>query len=108
MDMEKLTRSVLRHSGMTRSRLIDVCRGGADAGFPGFTYNTDAIRFYNRHETEIYDMLRDTAEQMGSKNVEELISGFVRADMADDPETRKVLLAWFAFEEIARYCHPDY
>ena len=106
-DMSKLTRAVLRHSGMTRDQLRDVCRGGADAGFPGFTYNTDAIRFYNRHEEEIYDLLRENADEMGYKSVDELTASFVRKDMLDDPGTRKVLLAWFALEECARFAHPD-
>lgn len=107
MDREKLLRSVLRHSGMKKSELLDVCRGGADAGFPGFTYTTDCIRFYNRHEKEIYDLLREMADEMGEKSIDAMVAGFARADMLDTPDGRKNLLAWFALEEMARFAHPE-
>ncbi len=108
MDKDKLLHAVMRHSGMTRQELCDVCRGGADGGFPGFTYNVDAIRFYKRHEGEIYELLREMADEMGCKSVDELTSTFNRKDMLDDPDSRKVLLAWFALEEMARYANPDF
>ena len=107
MNKDKLLQAVLRHSGMKRSELADVCRGGADAGFPGFTYTYDAVRFYNRHEGEIYELLQETADDMGSKNIEELITGFKCSDMCDTADGRKNLLAWFALEEMARYAHPN-
>lgn len=82
-------------------QLRDVARGGADAGWSGFTYTSDCVPFYQRHEQDIWELLNEAAEAQGVKPME-LVAGFARSDMAESPEGLKNLLAWFALEEIAR------
>lgn len=95
--------AIKEHSGLDESEIIDAGNHGADSGFSGFTYNTDAVEFYDTNEEAIYDLLRETAESMGNKNIDELVSTFSRSDMLDTAEGRKVLLAWFALEEVGRW-----
>ena len=53
---EKLVRAVLRQLGggsEAWDTLRDVCRGGADAGFCGFTWHKDTVGFFKRYRREI-------------------------------------------------------
>ena len=79
--------------------LSDVAEHGADSGFPGFTYTSDCVTFYEAHEEAIWEILADTAENMGF-NVPQLIGGFGRVNMADTPDGFKNLLTWFVLEEV--------
>ena len=100
---ERLFEAIKRHSGMDAGRIKDAGNHGADTGWPGFTYNKDAEDFYTENEDDIYELLREMAENTGSKNIEDLVSGFKRDDMLETPRGRRVLLAWFALEEIGRW-----
>lgn len=79
----------------------DVAEYGADAGFGGFTQTTDCVEFYEQFEEEIWEMLRESADNLG-ESVPGMIANFGRADMADDADGFKNLLAWFALEEVCR------
>lgn len=79
----------------------DIANHGADGGFPHITYNNEAAAIYEQFEDEIYEMLRDDADAFGHANVDAFTATFRRADMLDDPLTRKVLLVWYACERIA-------
>lgn len=96
---ERLYRAIRRHLDL--GNLRDVVRGGADAGWPGFTYTSDCVRFYRKHKDDIWELLTEAAEQQGMKPME-LVASFGRSDMAETPEGFENLLAWFALEEIAR------
>lgn len=98
-DVQKMVRAIRRRLNL--SELSDVASHGADSGWSGFTYTSDCVKFYNRHEEAIWEMLRDSASDMG-ESVPQMIAGFGRVDMADDPRSFKNLLAWFALEEVAR------
>ena len=98
--MEAITR--LRQAiELSDAELADVAAHGADAGFSGFIYTSECAEFYDKHESDIYELLNDAADDMGCANVEELVSTFTRSDMLSWPEGRKNLLAWFALEEVA-------
>lgn len=113
----KLIRSVIRQLG-DRDSLRDVSRGGADAGFPGFTYYTDTSKFFRRNRADIVALVERMADDLGEEPVA-MVAGF--NCLEDDHDTRKsaakclyggkltdddVLvenaLAWFALEEVAR------
>ena len=79
----------------------DIANHGADAGFPHITYTNETVDIYDKHESEIYDMLNDDADDMGYENVESMVSQFGRADMLAWPEGRKNLLVWYACERVA-------
>ena len=99
----RLLKAIKAHSALDDSDIIQAGEHGADAGWNGFIYHDECAEFYNANESAIYELLNDSADSMGYKNIEELISGFNRSDMLDTPEGRKTLLAWFALEEVGRY-----
>lgn len=87
VELEKIDYEGLAHSG-------------ADTGVSGFTHTKHCVDFYEENEEAIYDLLREGAHAHGH-NVPEFIGMFNNADMADDPEGRKVLLSWYAAERTA-------
>lgn len=75
---EKLVRAVLRQLGggsEAWDSLRDVCRGGADAGFCGFTYYTDTVGFFKRYRREIVALAEQQADELG-ENVSDMVAGF--------------------------------
>jgi hypothetical protein len=66
-------------------------------------YYKDTCKFYKSHKAEINDLLKESMSETGIKNPEEMFSD--KWD-SDDPlaldTMNQNLLAWFAYEEIAR------
>jgi hypothetical protein len=101
----------IMHTALTFSEWFDenlseyaegLARQGADAGFPHITYTSDCVKLYDQFEEEIYAMLNEDCDSMGYDCPEALISTFGRKDMLHDPDTRKMLLVWYACERMAR------
>ena len=80
----------------------DIANHGADAGYPLITYTSDCCAIFDRYADEIWEMAADDAEDMGCKNVAEMIAGFGRADMVGDWDTFRNLMCWYACEKVAR------
>jgi len=99
---ETLLDAITEHADICAHQYDEIAAHGADTGWPGFTYNTEAIKFYEANEDAIFRLLYEVADEMGCENIDQLTSGFRRSDMLQDPGTRKVLLSWFALEEVAR------
>lgn len=113
---ERLIRSVIRQLG-DRESLRDVLRGGADAGFSGFTYYDDTVAFFKQNRREIIELVKRMADDLG-ENAVNLVMGFrCLKDVTTEEEVGRVLygarvtendtqvanaLAWFALEEVAR------
>lgn len=75
---EKLIRAVLRQLGGGKEAidtLRDVNRGGADAGFVGFTYYIDTVAFFKRCRKEIVALAEQRADELG-ENVAEMVARF--------------------------------
>lgn len=75
---ERLIRAVLRQLGggeEAKDTLRDVCRGGADAGFCGFTYYKDTVEFFKRHRADIRMLAERQADDLG-ENVSDMVAGF--------------------------------
>jgi len=75
---ESLIRATLRQLGggsEAWDSLRDVCRGGADAGFCGFTYYSDTVGFFKRYRKEILALAESQAEDLG-ENVSEMVASF--------------------------------
>ena len=106
--VELLTKAVAAHMGYRPEdeeflqSMCEVAEYGADTGWPGFTYTSDCVAFYEKNEEAIYALLHEVAEAFGQE-VAELIATFARSDMADTPDGHKNLLAWFALEEVGRH-----
>lgn len=115
-----LTVAVLRQAGLTLAehegldgQLRDVAKGGADAGWHGFTYYTETTAFAERHYKAIMaaviEFERETGQPFGettkNRNGE---YGTYRA--ADETEALN-WLAWFALESVAydyeRICEEE-
>lgn len=85
----------------------DIASHSADAGWPGITYTSDTVKLFDKFGDEIWEMAVQDAEELGCKNVAEMISGFSRSDMLATLDTFKNLMVWYASEKIAREMHPD-
>lgn len=98
-EIQRMIRAIRRNLSVTDLR--DVCEHGADSGFTGFVYYTETVKFYDRHEEAIWQLLESDAESMGESPLQ-LIAGFGGAKGVTDMRTFKNLLTWYALETIAR------
>jgi hypothetical protein len=80
----------------------DIANHGADCGFPAITYTSDCVKLFDRFGAEIWEMAVQDAEDMGCKNVADMISGFKRSDMLETLDTFKNLMIWYACEKLAQ------
>lgn len=85
-----------------RQSARDIAKHGADCGYPCITYTADTVKIFDRFANEIWDMAVQDADDLGHKNVAEMISGFRRDDMLSDISTFKNLMVWYACERLAR------
>lgn len=97
--------------------MADVARGGADAGWAGFTYYTDTAQFYDDNKTDIIQQLHSDADDFGSESVAHFVASFncvtcsplnVDAVMLGDGKEEvttqvKNAIAWYALETVARW-----
>ena len=80
----------------------DIASHGADAGYPRITYTADCVAIFDAYDAEIWDMVVEEAYGCGYDSVMAMIAGFNRVDMAEEIETFKALMVWYACEKIAR------
>jgi|688.fasta_scaffold492842_2 hypothetical protein len=80
----------------------DIVNHGVDCGFPGVTTYSECVELWEKYGQEIWDYAVEQAEQLGCKNVAEMISSFKRADMLESLDEFYNLMVWYACEEIAR------
>ncbi|MEJ3666486.1 DUF7222 domain-containing protein [Stutzerimonas stutzeri] len=118
---EKLIRSVVRQFGGWadfKESAEDIASHGADAGWSGFIYYADTVKFAKRNRQEILAAAEAMADELGERGASSLIKGFgcLRSEglsetdvmnaiyRRNDPNAQVVLnaLAWFALEEVAR------
>jgi hypothetical protein len=107
MAMSLLAEAVKSQLGSESDRefkeeLAGVREGGANAGFSGFIYYKDTVKFYDENEEEIWEALEEDAEGTGMKNALSLIASFSGAEHVSDSATFKNLLAWYALERVAQ------
>jgi len=85
--------------------LLDEAKGiaenGADCGFPHISYTTECCEIYDRFASEIWDMAVKDADDMGFKNVAEMIARFSRSDMLMDWNMFRNLMLWYACEKVS-------
>ena len=81
--------------------LKDVTKyGGQSGSISGLIYYTDTNKFYDENEKEIEDILEEYKENCGFKSRPEAIMNLNGS--AEDMTQEKNLLAWMAYEEVAR------
>lgn len=79
----------------------DIANHGADGGFPHITYTNEIVEIFNKYEDEIWQMVNDSANEYGAKDIADFIGSFNRIDMAESFDGFKNLLVWFACEDLA-------
>jgi len=109
---ERLYKAIKKHGPLDDKQIKDAAEHGADAGWAGFTYYTDTVKFYDKNAKDIWELLNEDAEQMGEENVLTLISKFRIAGTVEGQDTLANMLAWYALETIGneligRRHHPD-
>lgn len=114
-----LIRAVVRQVGgwdSFKESAEDIASHGADAGFSGFIYHTDTLKFTKRHKQELLCMANVQAQEIGESSGFTLIAGFncLRSYSADEVFDALVnprsdsrtdvfnALAWYALEEVAQ------
>jgi hypothetical protein len=98
----ELLQAIREHSGLELASIREAGEHGADAGWNGFIWTTEAAEFYRANSDTIDDMLQEDADAVGCADVASLIASFVRSDMADTRDGRDCLLAWYALESVGR------
>lgn len=106
--------------------LQDVLRGGADAGYFGFTYYSETNRFYDKNEDLIKQHLKDHYQEFGYSSIIEMVKSFncfkqfkkdeielffmgmLEEEDAADITKIKNGLAWYALEQTARELNPEF
>lgn len=100
--IERLTHAVIQQ-GVEPDQFVEIAEHGADAGFNGFIYYNETVKFYDENVELIWDLLHEYHEQLGYSNVLELIASLAGAKHVCKEAQFKNLLTWFALEEVARH-----
>ena len=84
--------------------LNDLLEHGCQSGMVSeLIYYSDTVKFYNKHRVEIDNLLAETLEDLGCDGPAGLFRDkWDKTDPLARGDLNKNLLAWFAFEEIAR------
>jgi hypothetical protein len=116
---EKLVNAVIKRVG--KESLQNVVNIGANAGFPGFTYNWETIAFFKQYRDEIVPIIEDYSRELEISPIEFVASFRILQmdpkDPSDEAEIARALygnlrdddvfvpnaLALFALEEVANY-----
>ena len=115
--LSPLAKAVMRHSKLTINEMLEVAEHGADAGWSGFTYYKETIKFARRHrdsilaaleedrsdfgETSLCSMLRHWKSLNGLSEAEIEASLLSRDESNDNRITMENALAWYALEKAA-------
>ena len=114
-EYKTLINAVVNRIGLDSVEDVNCC--GIDKGFNMFIYYTDTHSFSMRHRKQILLLIKNTAEQLGYKNMNDMVMGFncVNNDDNDYQDLCKYVagspcqpsivtnaLAWFAAEEVCR------
>ena len=79
--------------------ISDIAKHGCAGGVSGLIYYSETSSFYDQHEGEIWQVLKDTADAAGIKN------GLQLYNICKDPSSLELLkndLVWFAVEVAAQ------
>lgn len=79
----------------------DIANHGADCGFPYITYTRDTVKIFDKFGDEIWDIVKDQADEVGDANIALHIASFRRADMLSSLDEFKNLMVWAAVETLS-------
>ena len=72
--------------------ISDISKHGCSGGVCGIIYYTETVRFHDEHEEEIWDLLKDYADQEGLKLVDKLAQ--VSKDAGSLTQLKNQLVWW--------------
>ena len=99
---ETIREFLLRGEKEERFLISDVATHGCSGGtISELIYYDDTVKFYDKHEAEIWDELNNTAEDLG-ETIPFMISNFRGCKNVSSAETFKNLLSWWVCEVIAQ------
>ena len=85
--------------------LDDLATLGATNGFAGITMYSDTTKLYNEYESELWEMLKHIAQEMGYPSVLNLLVTTVSGYDIETHWQFKNLVIWICAEKIAAdYC----
>lgn len=95
-------------NNLDEDTISDVVQHGCQGGtIPELIYYADTNAFYEKYQEEIWDMLWNMHNDMGTETVLHLIASFNGAkDVGSDLQFSN-LLAWYAAEEVCRQIMDD-
>ena len=114
-EYRTLINAVVNRIGLDSVEDVNCC--GIDKGFNMFIYYTDTHSFAVRHRKQILSLAKEMANQLGYKNVHDMVMGFKCVNNDDDdyqdlckyiaggscqPNIVTNAMAWFAAEEVCR------
>ena len=107
-ERETMTKETIRQWVEDRVKdedihLEDVIEHGCVSGcVSSLIYYSDTVKFYDKFEDEIWDMLEEDTNQFGNDNILQTISQFNGAKNVGGLDQFKNLLAWYSVEETCR------
>lgn len=84
-----------------KSALVDIVKNGCDGGFSGLTDYSETTALYRHFSDELWEMLNEDSENMGSKNICEFIGTFNGANNVGSGYQFENLIVWYAAERVA-------
>ena len=101
MTNETITTFLGRGQKEEQFLISDIAKYGCSGGVAGLTYYKETCAFYDKHKTEIWDLLYDMSEDQNF-SIPYLISDFNGARQVTCEDSFKNLLVWWAVEHVAR------
>lgn len=81
----------------------DVLYHGCQTGCVCFLiYTNDCVKFYQKYQKEIDELLHEIMFESGIYNLKEIFKAWDEEDPLGRESTNQTLLAWFGFEETLR------
>lgn len=122
-EYKRLINAVISRVGMDAVK--DINEHGIDAGFSGFTYYNDTVKFFDTYKKDILKLAEDTASQIDDNGMLSMIQSFnclssgdrnkrkpdyTQTEIAEalfsgkgeNVTTIKNAMAWFTAEEVCR------
>ena len=84
-----------------KQNLEDMVNHGCSGGFGGLTYYSETTALYRHFNGELWEILNEDSENIGSKNICEFIGTFGGANDVGSAEQFENLIVWYAAERVA-------
>lgn len=85
----------------------DVLKNGCVSGIVSeLIYYKDTIKFYDKYENEIEDLISQNMDNLGIDNRNDFIKSLNGS--SEDMTQQKNLLSWFAYEEVLRQINEEF